>query len=85
MSKPAITIKDLPAKELEDLVAETRRFLDGEHGLELGRFEAEAMIGFFLNALGTRCYNRGLQDAHGLFRKTMEDVVDGIEEMTRYD
>jgi len=57
------------------LVESIGRFFDQELELELGRFDAEAVLDFAARELGGAFYNRGLHDAQASLEKRVADLV----------
>jgi len=46
-------------------------------GNEIGQFDAEFLLEFFVKEIGSYFYNRGLQDAQGV----MDSQMDGLKEV----
>jgi uncharacterized protein (DUF2164 family) len=60
--------KDLISREeKERLLLMLQRHLSDEVEVELGRFEAEALVDLVADLLGPHYYNKGLRDAQALF------------------
>lgn len=55
-----------------------RDYLQQEHGVELGRFDAEFLMDFITAKIGAFYYNRGLLDARAAMMKRVDDITDAI-------
>ncbi|GHD65825.1 MULTISPECIES: DUF2164 domain-containing protein [Jeongeupia] len=71
-----------PAERAE-LAARLRTWCDREIGLELGGFDAEFLLDFAINEIGTQCYNRGLLDAQAAIAKRVDTLTDAIAELEK--
>ncbi len=78
MTKPMFS-----KEELAQMMARVSRYMQKEHDLELGRFEAESLIAFMSETVGVQCYNRGLHDAQALLNDQMERFHDGVFQLER--
>jgi len=45
---------------------------------EIGRFDAEFLLGFFAEEVGAYFYNRGLYDAQAILSAKLDDLTDSI-------
>lgn len=55
-----------------------RAYCDKELSIELGRFDAEFLVDFFIREIGPSFYNQGLLDAQAALLKRMDDVKEAI-------
>jgi uncharacterized protein (DUF2164 family) len=67
--------------EKEHLVHKLKRYFAEELDQEIGQFEAEFLLDFFGQELGTYYYNRGLNDARDIFKNRAESIYDAIYEL----
>jgi len=70
-------------EEKEILTQKIRRYIDTELDYELGQFEAEFLLKFFGDELGSYFYNRGLLDAQAMLASRLEIIQDGIYELEK--
>ncbi|MGC5198582.1 DUF2164 domain-containing protein, partial [Aphanothece microscopica] len=66
---PAI---ELSLDDKNTIVRELQRFLESEHGLDLGKFDVEFVLDHVTTLAGPFWYNRGLADAHAVFRTKLD-------------
>jgi len=72
--------------EKADLVPKLTAYLSKELDVDVGQFDAEFLLDFFVKVAGAALYNRGLQDAHAAFSKHIDDfgeVIYALERDTR--
>jgi uncharacterized protein (DUF2164 family) len=76
--------KDLISREeKERLLLKIQRHLSDEVEVELGRFEAEALVDLVADLLGPHYYNKGLRDAQVLVARQVDQINDALYEMER--
>lgn len=76
--------KDLISREeKERFLLKIQRHLSDEVEVELGRFEAEALVDLVADLLGPHYYNKGLRDAQALLARQVEQINDALYEMKR--
>lgn len=76
--------KDLISREeKERLLLKIQRHLSDEVEVELGRFEAEALVDLVADLLGPHYYNKGLRDAQALIARQVDQINDALYEMER--
>jgi len=61
-------------EEKEILVEKLKSYFESELNQEIGQFDAEFLIDFISNNLGSYYYNRGLQDAQIAIRSKLDDI-----------
>ena len=61
-------------EEKQILIKEIQNFFYEEREEQIGIIAAENALGFFIENLGNRIYNKALDDARVWFSKRMEDV-----------
>lgn len=69
---------ELNLDEREHLARLVQQHLDSELDVELGRFEAEALVELLIKDLGAVFYNKGLLDAQAVFSKSLDQVQEEI-------
>lgn len=69
--------------EKEALVEKTKRYFESELNQDIGQFDAEFLIDFFSEKLGSYYYNRGLQDAQIAIRSKLDDIEGEIESLVK--
>lgn len=69
--------------EKEVLVHKIKRYFDQELDQDLGQFEAEAVLDFFSEEVGSYFYNRGLLDAQAVLAERLDVVQDAIYELEK--
>ncbi len=76
--------KDLIGREeKERLLLKVQRHLADEAEVELGRFEAEALVDLVAALIGSFYYNKGLRDAQALLARQVDQINDALYEMER--
>ena len=64
-------------------VAALREWLDVELDRQIGDFQAELLVDFAAETLGSLWYNRGLMDARAAFERRVEEIGETIHELER--
>lgn len=76
--------KDLISREDKGrLLLKVQRHLADEAEVELGRFEAEALVDLVAALSGLFYYNKGLRDAQALLARQVDQINDALYEMER--
>lgn len=76
--------KDLISREeKEPLLLRVQRHLSDDAEVELGRFEAEALVDLIAGLVGPFYYNKGLRDAQALLARQVDQINDALYEMER--
>lgn len=70
-------------EEREILVEKIKTYFESELNQDIGQFEAEFLIDFISENLGSYYYNRGLQDAQIAIRSKLDDVEAEIESLEK--
>ncbi|TXS94108.1 DUF2164 domain-containing protein [Parahaliea maris] len=65
----------------ERMVSKVKAYFDSELQQDIGSFEAEFLIDFFVREIGPYCYNRGLFDAQQLFNERAEELGYLLQEL----
>ncbi|MDQ6984483.1 MAG: DUF2164 domain-containing protein [Ghiorsea sp.] len=69
--------------EKEILVHKIRRYFDKELNQDMGQFDAEFVLQFFSEEVGSYFYNRGLLDAQAMIASRIDIIQDGIYELEK--
>ena len=62
----------------EEILLKIKRYFSDELGQEIGGFDAEFLLDFFVKEIGGYFYNQALTDVHALLEKQMESIADNI-------
>jgi uncharacterized protein (DUF2164 family) len=62
----------------EEILSKIKRHFSDELGQEIGGFDAEFLLDFFVKEIGGYFYNQALTDVHALLEKQMESIADSI-------
>lgn len=65
-------------RDKADLVPKLTDYLSKELDMEVGQFDAEFLLDFFVKEVGAVLYNQGLQDAHAALAKHIDDFGEVI-------
>ena len=76
-----MNVERLPKEARGRIALELKAYLSDEFDLEIGRFEAEALLDVMLRLAGPYLYNAGLRDAQALLMRHVDDVNDGIDQL----
>lgn len=74
-------------EEKEVIVKQIQLYFTEELSQEIGGFDAEFLLDFFLEEIGPYFYNRGLYDAQALLEKnidTISESLHSIEKPTKF-
>mgnify|MGYP001812001104 CR=1 FL=1 len=74
---------ELSKEATEQLVSKVKRYFLDELDQDIGSFEAEFLIDFFVREVGPQCYNSGLADAHALFADKSEEIGYLVQELEK--
>lgn len=69
--------------EKEILVTKIKKYFDNELSQEIGQFDAEFLLDFFSEEVGSYYYNRGLMDARVVIASKLDDIDAGIDELEK--
>ncbi len=70
-------------EEKEQIVKKVKMYFNAELDQDIGSFDAEFLIDFFANEIGSYFYNRGLNDAQVLFTEKVEELGYLIQELEK--
>ena len=69
--------------EKATLVQKFKKYFESELDHEIGQFEAEFLIDFISENIGSHYYNQGLQDAQIVIRSKLDDIEFEIESLEK--
>lgn len=75
---PQIELKEA---EKAEAIEKLKQYCEQELQVELGTFDAQFLLEFFIEQLGWSIYNQGLADAFGLMENTLEEMSEKIYEL----
>lgn len=70
--------------EKEHIVGKLQTYFEKELQHEITQFEAEFLIDFFSDEVGSYYYNKGLSDAQALINLKMDDVMYELQKPTKF-
>ena len=73
----------LNKEEIARIVDKVKTYFSNELDQEIGGFEAEFLIDFFAKEVGSHFYNKGLSDAHAIFREKIDEAGYQVEELEK--
>ncbi len=65
-------------EEKEQIIPKIKMYLSEELNVEIGNFDAEFLLDFFSEEVGSYFYNRGLNDAIDMLDARMDEVKESI-------
>lgn len=74
-------------EEKEILVERIKVYFDENLNQELGQFEAEFLLNFFVDEIGPYFYNSGVNDARAQVHKQLDNIdefLDSLEKPTEF-
>ncbi len=69
--------------ELQVLVPKIQRYVSEELDKEIGSFDAEFLLNFFSEEVGSYFYNRGLYDAQAALDARVESIAEAMYELEK--
>lgn len=70
-------------EEKDAIIAKIQRYFVDKLDQEIGSFDAEFLLDFFYEELGTYFYNQGLYDAQVILRSRMDTITEAIAEIEK--
>jgi uncharacterized protein (DUF2164 family) len=70
-------------QEKEIIVKKIQLYFIEELNQEVGQFDAEFLLDFFAEEIGSYFYNRGLYDAQSLLERKLDDISEAIYELEK--
>ena len=74
---------ELEAALKAEVVLKLQKYFEDELEQDIGSFDAEFLLDFFMKEVGGHYYNQGLADALKSFELKMEDVSDAIYQLEK--
>lgn len=72
---------ELQEEVKKELVQRLQRYFEAELRQEIGAFDAEFLLDFFAEQMGSYYYNQGLADALTSFESKLEEIADSIYQL----
>jgi uncharacterized protein (DUF2164 family) len=69
--------------ELQVLIPKIQRYVSEELDKEIGSFDAEFLLNFFSEEVGSYFYNRGLYDAQAALDLRVESIAEAMYELEK--
>lgn len=69
--------------EKELIVRKVKLYFREELDQEIGQFDAEFLLDFFSEEVGSYYYNRGLYDAQSILESKLENIAEAIYELEK--
>ena len=73
-----MSIIEFSAVEKEILIRKIKLYFSEELEQNIGQFDAEFLLNFFSEEVGSYFYNRGLYDARAVLEERLESIDDAI-------
>ena len=73
-----MAVIEFPKEEKDILVNKIKLYFDQELSQEIGQFDAEFLLDFFSEEVGSYFYNRGLMDARTVLEQKLEDIDEDL-------
>ena len=70
-------------EEKEAIVKKVQMYFHEELDQKIGSFDAEFLVDFFGEEIGSYFYNRGLYDAQALLARKIDELGDSIVELEK--
>lgn len=70
--------------EKEVIVKKIQAYFRDELDNDIGQFDAQFLLDFFSEEIGSFFYNRGLYDAQAILENRIESVTDAIYELEKH-
>lgn len=73
----------LASDDRDFLREQVTSYLQTEHNVELGRFEADFMLDMIVETFGPFFYNAGLRDAQAALLRRVDEIRSAIDDLER--
>jgi len=70
-------------EQKERLVSKIKLYFNDELDQIIGQFDAEFLLDFFTEEVGTYYYNQGLTDAQAILDSRLHDITDAIYDLEK--
>jgi uncharacterized protein (DUF2164 family) len=78
-----MSIIEFTKEEKEVIVKKIKLYFTQELDQEIGQFDAQFLLDFFSEEVGSYFYNRGLYDAQSILEKRLDDISEAIYELEK--
>lgn len=78
-----MAIIEFTKEEKEIIIGRIQLYFNEELEQKIGKFDAEFLLDFFSEEVGTYYYNRGLYDAQTILESKLETITDAIYEIEK--
>ncbi len=65
------------------IVGKIQRYFSAELNQDIGQFDAEFLLDFFSEDIGSYYYNQGLHDAQAVVSSSLENINDALYEIEK--
>lgn len=70
-------------EEIEIITNKIQLYFSEELNQEIGQFDAQFLLDFFIEEVGSYFYNRGLYDAQSILEKRIESISEAIYDLEK--
>jgi uncharacterized protein (DUF2164 family) len=70
-------------EEIEIITQKIRLYFAEELNQDIGQFDAQFLLDFVSEEIGSYYYNRGLYDAQSVLERRMDDITEAIYELEK--
>lgn len=71
-------------QEKEAIIPKIQAYMEQELEVDLGQFEAEFLLDFFIREVGPAFYNRALYDVQALLQKQFDNISDSLYQLEQH-
>jgi len=68
-------------QEKEAIIPKIQTYMEQELDVDLGQFEAEFLLDFFIREVGPAFYNRALYDAQAVLQQQFDNLTDSLYQL----
>lgn len=69
--------------EKDIIVKKIQMYFSEELDQDIGQFDSQFLLDFFVSEIGPYFYNRGLYDSQAILEKRMDDISESIYELEK--
>lgn len=70
-------------EEKEIITKKITVYFSDELNQDIGQFDAQFLLDFFTDEIGSYFYNRGLYDVHSILERRLDDITEAIYELEK--
>lgn len=70
-------------KQKNDIVEEIQKYFEKELAQEIGQFDAEFLLDFFSEKVGSYYYNQGVNDARTILDDKLDTITESFYELEK--